>query len=163
MKVVNRVAAAFLVVLVIFSAGSIYITARNYQSGTNAAANVELALHRLEYQNDGTPKIRITFRLNNTSPLGIQIEDVHFSTYLNGHFMGSNYDAFAERTLGGSEEVLLDFVIALRPFYLQHIEEARQEGEFEWFLRGQANLRLPFDQHKFALHIREAWSGSGEQ
>lgn len=161
-KLATRLAVAFFVVLVFLSAGSIAITAVNYRKAISAVNNVILELDRLELRTDGDPEIQITIRLANRSPLAIRLKDLHFGVYLNGDFLGSNYDSFAERTLNSSEETDLEFVIPLRPFYQGLIERAQQEEQFEWSLRGRASLQLPFGPHEYALQIREGWSGTGE-
>ena len=162
-KLVNGAAIVLLVVLVLLSTISIFITASNYRKGIDAARAVVLDLSQLELRMGDEPEIHITFRLSNGSPLDIRLENVHFSAYLNGTFMGSNYEVFAAQSLEGSEETDLNFVIPLSAFYLQHVEQAQQKEKFEWFLRGEADLRLPYGTRKFLLRIREPWSGTGGQ
>lgn len=161
-KLVESVAATLLVVLVVLSAGSIVITGMNYSEGTDAARKVKLELHDLQLRTGSKPEIEIVLRVSNGSSLDIKLEDLHFGVYLNGDFMGSNYDAFAGKVVAGSKKADLNFVIPLRPFYVQHIEQAQQQEEFEWFLRGQAHLYLPFNAHRLSLAIREGWTGAGE-
>ena len=73
--------------------------------------------------------------------------------------MGSNYEPFTAKTLTGLEEVAMRFRIPLQPFYMRHVERAREEENFSWSLRGSAKLVLPFREDVVWLNLRESWSG----
>lgn len=161
MNLVSKV-TTILAILAVFSAGSIALSAINYTQGMSAASSVRLELSSLELRDEANPKVLIAFHIENGSPINIELEAFHFNLYLNGHFIGSNYVPFTKRILDGFEETTMDFVIPIRPFYLQYIEQARQEQGFSWFVRGRAKLLLPFREKEIWLNVREHWSGSSE-
>ena len=158
MRLVNKVTIV-LAILAAFSAGSIASSAMNYMQGMSATRNVQLELSSLELRDDGNPEVFITFHLENRSPINMKVKTFHFGLYLNENFIGSNYAPFAERNLAGFEETRMDFVIPVRPVFLQYIKRARQEEGFSWFVRGKAKLLLPFKGKEFWLNVREHWSG----
>ncbi len=61
------------------------------------------------------------------SKLDIKLDILNFSLYLNGNFMGSNYDPFAQTTAKAFKVTAIDFVVPLQPSHLQHIKWARQQ------------------------------------
>jgi hypothetical protein len=159
---IAKIAATTLVIVTLLSAVAIVITARNYRQGISAVRNVYLEISELALTTGDDPEIQVSFDLRNESPLDVKLRGIHFNIYLNGNFMGSNYAPLTERMLDGFEVAKLDFFIPVRPFYLQHIEQAEQRGEFKWFLRGRVDLELLENGHQFWLNIREQWSRAGE-
>ena len=159
MKFTGTVAIIALAILALLSAVSIALTATNYKEGMGAAKSLRLELSNLELLEEDEPKVVITFHLENQSPLSMRLETMHFSLYLNRNFVGSNYEPFTAKTLRGFEETAMRFVIPLRPFYLQHVQQAREEENFSWFLSGMAKLVLPFNEDVVWLDLRESLSG----
>lgn len=158
MKRIGTVATVLLAILALFSATSIVLIATNYREGMSAASNLRFELNDLELK-EAEPEVAITFRLENASPLSMRLEQVHFSLYLNGDFVGSNYEPFSSRDVSGFEETELHFRIPLQPFYLQYVKQAREQERFSWSLRGNAKLILPFREDVVWLDLNESWSG----
>jgi hypothetical protein len=159
MKLIGTAVSILLAILALVSAISIGLTATNYLEGMGAAGDLRFELSDLELKEGDAPEVVITFHLENQSPLEIELEKFHFSLYLNGEFVGSNYEPFTAKILTGLEEVVMRFRIPLQPFYIQHVERAREEKDFSWFLTGRAKLVLPFREDVVWLNLRESWSG----
>lgn len=159
MKHVSTVAIILLAILALLSAVSIAMTTTNYEEGIGAVGNLRFELSDLVLTEEDEPTVAISFYIENISPLAMRLESMHFSIFLNGEFMGSNYEPFTERALDGLEETTLHFRIPLQPFYLQYVKKAREEEKFSWSLRGSAKLVLPFRENVVMLTLRESWSG----
>jgi hypothetical protein len=157
----SEVVTVTLVIVAVLSAGSIALSTRNYLKGISAVSNVRLGLSNLELRDKDDSEVLITFRLENGSPINVQLEFSHLRLYLHDNFMGSTYYPSAEGlSLAGFEETTVDFVVPLRPFYLQYVEQARQREDFSWLVRGEVRLLLlPFRESEVWLGIEEHWSG----
>ena len=125
-----------------------------------AARSVQFELSSLELRDEDNPEVLIAFQARNGSPLKVELENLDFSLYLNGQFIGSNYTPFTKRTLDGFEEATMNFVIPIRPFFFQYVEQARQKEDFSWSVNGRAKLLLPPKEKGIWLDIREHWSGN---
>jgi hypothetical protein len=158
---VSEVVAITLVIVAVLSAGSIALSTRNYLEGISAASKVRLGLSDLELRDEDGSEVLVTFHLENGSPIDVQLEFFYLRLYLNDNFMASQYYPSADRlSLAGFEEMTVDFVVPLRPFYLQYIEQARQREDFSWLVRGEVRLLLsPFHESEVWLGIEEHWSG----
>ena len=148
-----------LAILALLSAGSIALSAANYIQGASAAGNVQLKLSSLRLLDEENAEVLIAFYLKNGSSLSVRLDEFHFSLYLNKHFMGTNTATLTKRTIGGFEETTMDFVIPIRPFFLQYIEQARKEEVFLWSVDGSAKVLLPFKEREIWLNVTEHWSG----
>ncbi len=158
----NRIGkpVTILVILAVFSAGSIVLSATNYIRGASAAGNVQLKLSSLTLLYEENAEVLVTFHLKNGSPISIKLDELHFSLYLNKHFVGTNADTLTKRTIGGFGETTINFAIPIRPFFLQYIDQAREEETFSWSVDGSAKLLLPFKEREIWLNVTERWSGS---
>ena len=155
----NRRIVAVLAILALLSAGSIALSTTNYIRGTNAAGNVRLELSSLRLLEEELVTVLIAFHVRNGSPVSIRLEEFRFSLYLNRHFVGTNPEISTKTALGGFEETTLDFAVQIRPFFIQYIEQAREEGAFSWSANGTARVRLPFKEREIWLNVTERWSG----
>ena len=151
-----------LLILAVFSAASIALTARNYVQGTKVAGSLRFQLSTVELRQEAQPEVLVTFHIQNRSPTStIAIEAFDFSLHLNRNFMGSNYAPFTVRTLGSLEQTSFEIVIPIQPFYLQHIEQAQQGEGCSLVVRGRAKLVLPaFQGKEIWVNIREQLSES---
>ncbi|NLE76670.1 MAG: hypothetical protein GX605_07955 [Chloroflexi bacterium] len=155
-------ALGILGLLALLSVVSIGVTVANYIEGTQAASHIRLRLSDLRVHEGTAPQMTVTYEVSNNSALQFRLQDLHFSIYLNGNFMGSNYTPFYELVLGPNQTETMEFVIPLRPFYLQHLERARAEDKFSWYARGRFRLLLPYRDRELWLNIREYKEGLGE-
>ena len=148
-------------ILALLSVGALALTAVSYVQGTKAVGGLRFQVSALELHDEEDPEVLVTLQLQNGSPTdAIEVDVLDFSLYLNDNFVGSNYAPFSGITVRESEQTAMDFVIPIRPFYHQHIEQARQSESFAWSLRGQAKLVLPSSKDKeFWIAIRDQWSG----
>ena len=160
MKVARAITIGLLIAAV-FSAGSIVLSAQNYIQGINAAKSVRLRLSNLELSEKDKTQVRITFHAVNRADIDVQLDAFRFKLYLNGHFLGSHYFPLTRKLLLKSlDETSASFVIPIQSFYFQYIEQARQEKEFSWLVRGEVRLvLLPFNESEVWLDINEHWSG----
>ena len=158
MNLAGKVTIA-LAIIAALSAGSIAFSAVNYMRGMNAISDVRLNLSNLKLIEEGESEIHIAFHMKNTSPINVRLETFHFSLYLNGQFVGSNYEPFTEIVLAGLEDITMDFIIPIQPFYQQFISQAHQTDGFSWSARGRAKLLLPFRDRVIWMNINEPWSG----
>lgn len=160
-NLVDKVITIALIILAVLSTGSIALSTKNYLQGISAARGVRLELSNLELRREDNSEVRITLHLDNRSSVNVQLDSFRFKLYLNGNFLGSNYYPLTERLfLDGFEETSVDFVVPLRPFYLQYIEQAGQKEDFSWLVRGEVRLLLlPFNENEIWLNIKEHWSG----
>ena len=159
MKLADRV-TALLGVLALLSVTAMVLTAGDYLRGTEAARDFVIEVSNLELTEEPSPEISVALRIQNRSPLTVELDRVHFSIYLNRNFVASNYGGFEKVTLAGLEEQTLDFDIPLQPFYLRYIEEAREQEEFSWVIRGRGKLILVFRESEIWLNISGRWKGT---
>jgi hypothetical protein len=157
----SEVVTVILVIVAVLSAGSIAISMRNYLQGISVVSDVRLGLSNLELRDEDGSEVLVTFHLENDSPVDVQLQFYYLRLYLNDNFMASQYYSSAERlSLAGFEETTVDFVVPLRSFYLQYVEQARQSEDFSWLVRGEVRLLLSsFHESEVGLGIEEHWSG----
>jgi LEA14-like dessication related protein len=160
MKLVDII-TGILAILALVSVGLGAWSLVNYQEGMEAIQSFQLDLTEVQLTADDD-EIQTTFRLSNNVPLDLVLSYFHFSLYLNGNFMGSNYTPLTDQALAGSAEEVVTFVIPLRPFYEQYIAEARAGEGFAWSIRGFVRLYLPRYEHEVTLNVREQWRENDE-
>ena len=146
--------------LAVLSVLAMVVTAGGYVQGTRTASNFVTELTGLALVDDTVPELSLTIRIENDSPLPVELEMMHFSIYLNGNFVASNYADFEKMSLDGFEEETMTFNIRLQPFYTRYIREAQEGAGFSWSIRGRAKLILPFRENEVWLNIAHRWVGS---
>jgi hypothetical protein len=150
---------ALFVALAIVSAALTVVTLYNYVEGLTAARQVALELSSLEATTAGpSPNVQVTFDLTNSSAMEMKVQEIHFSLYLNGEFIGSNYTPFDDALLQPYEQTQLTTVIPLRPLFLQRVEQGTEREMQNWFLRGTFRLYLPYREKDLWVNVRESWS-----
>jgi LEA14-like dessication related protein len=152
---------AALAILALIAVGLSVWSLVNYQEGVETLQSFQLDLTEVQISPDDT-EVRVALRLENDAPLDLLINHVHFSLYLNGNFMGSNYTPWVERELKGFQGEQVELIIPLRPFYMQYVEDARAGEGFAWSIRGFARIYLPRYDHEVNLNVRETWSRDDE-
>ncbi len=75
-------------------------------------------------------------------------------------FMGSNYEPFPLRTVAGHQEQILGFVIPIDPFYRQFLDQAAENDEYAWSIKGRYKILLPFKEKAIWLDLSSRWNGS---
>jgi len=159
MNHINSTITVALVILAVLSAGSIVSTAIRSTQGVRAALGVELELSNLELRDGDNPEVVVTFRLENGSPVRIELEVFDVYLYIDSHYIGTSYLPFTTRSINGLEETTMDFVIPILPPHVQFTEQARQKDDFSWLVRGKAKVLFPsFKQQEVWLHVREYWT-----
>ena len=95
----------------------------------------------------------------NGSPVNLDLDAFRFSLYLNEQFMGSNYEPFPLRTVAGHQEQILGFVISIDPFYRQFLDQAAENDEYAWSIKGRYKILLPFKEKAIWLDLQSRWNG----
>jgi hypothetical protein len=160
MKLADQI-TGLLAILALVAVGLTVWGIMNYQEGMNAVQSFQLDLTEVQLS-ENDEEVRLAFRAANQAPIDITMSYFHFSLYLNGNFMGSNYTPFTGQELASFQEEQLEFIIPLRPFYAQYIEQARANDSFSWSIRGGTRVYLPPYDHEVNLNVRQSWSTDDE-
>ena len=159
MKLARSVSIA-LALLAVLAAVLVGVSARNYIQAMGAIREFRLALSDLELRNEGSPQVQVVFRVVNDSPIDIELDSFLFGLYLDGQFVGSNYEPFSQGTVASFGEVILAFDIPIESNYHQYLEAAREKDSYPWSVSGRYKLTLLDWEKVIWLDIRSRWSGT---
>lgn len=158
MRARDRVIAATFI-LAVASLVGIALTTGSYIQGMRSARGLRLMLSEVRID-DPANRFTVVMHLQNRATVPLRLDDINLSFYVNGQYVGSNYQRFVARTVQPGEEPVLDFTVPLQPFYRQRLYEARATGRLSWEARGVARLLLPYRDRTLLVSIREQWSGN---
>ena len=155
--VLAGIANGGLLILTLLAIISITITVVDFDRGMASMRALDLELTGVTVKSENPPDIEVTMQLQNTSSQSMTIDRVHFGLYLNGDFMGSNYEGWEPLTATGGMDQEVVFRIELRDFYQSRLDRARESGEYGWSIQGETVVLLPYRDKRISMRIAQSW------
>ena len=169
---VQRYAYILLILMGLVAALVLGRDVSNYIRSVKGARGLNLEITGLQVIDDDNPRAHIRFRVQNDSPLEIEIERYRFELFLNGERVSGSYsmylgadpdavDVDARRASANISQVLtpgqgldLDFTLYIYPTQMEIVRQAQRAGSMSWRASAKFTTMLPYSRQENEIELR---------
>jgi len=144
----------------------------NYIRAVKGARGLNLAITDLQIVDDENPRAHVRLRVQNESPLELDIRRYRFELFLNGERISGSYstylgtdpdavDTVARRESTNIEQVLapdqgldLEFTLYIYPTQMEIVRQARRSGPMFWRASAEFTTMLPYSRQESEIELR---------
>jgi hypothetical protein len=144
----------------------------NYIRAVKGARGLNLAIIDLQVIDDENPRAHVRLRVQNESPLDMDIRRYRFELFLNGERISGSYstylgtdpdavDTVARRESTNIEQVLapdqgldLEFTLYIYSTQMEIVRQAQRVGSMSWYASARFTTMLPYSREESEIRLR---------
>ena len=169
---VQRYAYVLLILMGLVAALVLGTDVSNYIRSVKGARGLNLEITGLQVIDDDNPRAYIRFRVQNDSPLDIDIDRYRFELFLNGErisgsfsmYLGTDPDAVdvdarweslnINQILSPGQGLDLEFTLYIYPTQMEIVRQAQRSGSMSWLASAKFTTMLPYSRQENLLELR---------
>lgn len=168
----QRYAYVLLILMGLVAALVLGMDVSNYVRSVKGARGLNLEITDLQVIDDENPRAHIRFRVQNDSPLDIEIERYRFELFLDRERISGSYsmylgtdpdavDTDARRESTNINQVLtsgqgrdLEFTLYIYPTQMKIVRQAQRAGSMSWRASAEFTTMLPYSRQENEIELR---------
>jgi len=172
-RVVHGLAATALLLMALVSLFALVTDVSNYVAAIESARGLRLEIASLEVIDDDNPRAVIRFRVQNDSPLEVELERYFFDLYLNKELIGTSYSMYSgtdpnvsraarqqaqsiKQFLGPRQYLMLEFTVYIYSAQMDIVRRVQRSGSMSWHVMTNFTAYLPHAHEADFLRL-QAW------
>ncbi len=144
----------------------------NYVRSTKGARGLNLEITDLQLIDDENPRAHVRFRVQNDSPLEIDIDRYRFEFFLNGERISGSFSMYLgtdpdgvdldarweslsiNQVLSPGQGFDLEFTMYIYPTQLEIVRQAQRAGSMSWRASAEFTTMLPYSREENFIELR---------
>ncbi len=169
---VQRYAYILLILMALAATFALGTDVSNYIRSVKGARGLNLEITDLQVIDDENPRAHIRFRVQNGSPLEIEIERYRFELFLNGERISGSFSMYLgtdpdgvdvdarweslsiNQILTPGQGLDLEFTMYIYPTQMEIVRQAQRAGSMTWRASAEFTTMLPYSREENFIKLR---------